>query len=201
MNRGRLYIISGPSGSGKDAVMRGIFKARPEILFSISSITRSMRVGEVEGEKYNFISREKFEDMLSKDMFLEHNVYVGNYYGTPRKPVEDAINNGKDIFVEVDVNGAKQVKSKIKDAISIFILPPSLEVLKQRLSGRGTEDAEIVEKRISAATYEIECAKNYDYVVVNNILEDAVNDCLSIIDIDRLKTERNFDLINKLLNK
>lgn len=198
---GRLFIVSGPSGSGKDTVLKEIFKRCPEIEFSISSITRPMREGEVEGEKYNFISREKFEDMLKNDQLLEHNVFVGNYYGTPKAPVDKAIIEGKDMIIEVDVNGAFQIKKKLPNAISIFIMPPSLETLRARLTGRGTEKAEVIEKRLGEALSEISRASEYDYIVVNNVLEEAVNDAVAIIKTDRMRTDRNLHLINDVLSK
>lgn len=198
---GRLFIFSGPSGSGKDTVLKEIFKCCPEIEFSISSITRPMREGEVEGEKYNFISREKFEDMLAHDQLLEHNVFVGNYYGTPKAPVEKAIGEGRDMIIEVDVNGAFQIKEKLPSAISIFIMPPSLEVLRNRLTGRGTEKAEVIEKRLGEALSEISRAAEYDYIVVNDVLSEAVNDAVAIIKTDRMRTDRNLHLINDVLGK
>lgn len=201
MNKGRLFIISGPSGSGKDTVLQELFKKCPDLLFSISSVTRPMRQGETEGEKYNFISREQFESMIANDELLEHNQFVGNYYGTPKAPVEAAINSGKDIIVEIDVNGAAQIRSKIKDAISVFIMPPSLEILKARLSRRGTETADIIEKRIAAALGEISRATEYDYIVVNDDLIEAVDDFAAIITADRLKTERQSALVDFVLNK
>ena len=118
MNKGKLFILSGPSGSGKDTILKEALLRHPEIKLSISSITRDMREGEVEGEKYHFISREEFEDQLAHDMFLEHNVFVGNYYGTPRGPVEECLAAGSDMIVEIDVNGAKQVKAKMPQATS-----------------------------------------------------------------------------------
>ena len=201
MNKGRVYIISGPSGSGKDSVMKKVFEKQPDIAFSISSITRAMRPGEVEGEKYNFISRERFEEMIKNDELLEHNVFVGNYYGTPKAPVINCIENGKDILIEVDVNGAIQIRDKMPEAVSIFIMPPSLDILKKRLTGRGTDSEDVIEKRLNEALREIACAKDYDYIVVNDDLETAANDFVSIMLIDKFKTDRNLELINKILNK
>ncbi len=201
MNKGRVYIISGPSGSGKDTLLKCVFERVPEIKFSISSITRDMRPGEVEGEKYNFISRERFEEMLANDELLEHNVFVGNYYGTPKAPVINCIENGQDIFIEVDVNGAAQIREKMPEAVSIFIMPPSLAVLNTRLCGRGTDSAEIIKKRLNEALREISQAVKYDYVVVNDNLDAAVDDIVAIMSVDRLKTDRNLNLINKVLSK
>lgn len=201
MSKGRLFIISGPSGSGKDTVLKGIFKRCPDIKFSISSITRPMREGEVEGDKYNFVSREKFEEMLKNDMLLEHNVFVGNYYGTPKAPVMDCIKNGSDMIIEVDVNGANQIRKKMPEAVSIFIMPPSLEELRARLSGRGTETQEVIDKRIYEALREIESAVLYDFIIVNDDLEKAVDDVISVMTVDRFKTDRNLHLINKVLGK
>ncbi len=189
MSKGRLVIISGPSGSGKDTILKKALKILPEIKFSISSITRPMREGEVQGEKYNFISKEAFEDMIKNDMLLEYNNYVGNYYGTPKAPVEKVINEGGEIILEIDVNGQKNVKEKIDSALSIFIMPPSIEVLRARLSGRGTDSPEVIEKRMKTALYEIECAKNYDYIVINDDLDKAVEDFVAIIKADRLNRE------------
>ncbi len=199
MNKGRLFIVSGPSGSGKDTVLKEFFKICPEVEFSISSVTRPMRTGEVEGEKYNFISREKFELMIAEDRLLEHNVFVGNYYGTPKAPVEKCVAEGRDMIIEIDVNGAAQIREKLPEAVSVFIMPPSLEVLKQRLSGRGTETAEVIEKRIGEALREIGEAHKYDYIVVNDVLSDAVNDLVTVIRCDRLKTDRRQQLIDSVL--
>lgn len=200
MNKGRLFIISGPSGSGKDTVLGEVLKTYPDLKFSISSITRPMREGEKEGEKYHFISREEFEDMIKNDRLLEHNVFVGNYYGTPREPVEKCIEAGEDIFVEIDVNGAAQIRQKAKDALSIFIMPPSMSVLRARLTGRGTETPELIEKRLEAAAKEIARADEYDYIVINDVLEDAVADVNAIIRSDRAREERNEGIAQRVLN-
>ena len=201
MTKGRLIIVSGPSGSGKDTILQKVFERLPEIKFSISTITRAMRPGEVEGEKYNFVSREYFEDMIKNDLLLEYNNYVGNYYGTPKTPVDKAIAEGKEIIVEVDVNGARNIKKCREDAISVFILPPSYEELNRRLSARGTDAPEVIEKRMKAALDEIAEAVNYDYIVVNDDLNEAVEDFITIIRSDRLSIKRQNYLIDEVLKK
>ncbi len=193
MRKGQLYILSGPSGSGKDTILKIVLERLNDLELSISSITRKMRTGEVNGEKYNFISREAFEQMLAEDAFLEHNVYADEYYGSPRKPVENHLKNGKDVILEIDVNGARQIREKCRDAISIFILPPSFEELKNRLLSRGTETEQKQMERLNIALEEIKCADEYDYIVVNDNLEEACNELASIITCYRCKLEnRNY---------
>ncbi len=199
MSKGNVFIISGPSGSGKDALMAELFEKEPDLFFSISSVTRNMREGEVEGEKYNFISREKFEDMIENDEFLEYNLYVDNYYGTPKAPVENAVNEDRDVFIEVDVNGAKNIRRRLPEAISIFVMPPSFQELKRRLSARGTESDEVIALRLSAALREIKRAKEYDYIVVNDVLSDAVDDVISIIRASKCALKIQKHIINEVL--
>lgn len=196
-----MFIISGPSGSGKDTILAELFKLYPDIKFSISSITRPMRGGEKPGEKYNFILKDDFEKMIECDELLEYNVFLDNYYGTPKAPVINAINNGDDIIVEVDVNGAAQIRKKMPECTSIFILPPSLEVLNERLCGRGTESDEKIKKRLECAIGEIKRATEYDYVVVNDDINIAIQKLLDIIKTDKYKTDRNLTLINEIIYK
>lgn len=200
MSKGNIYIVSGPSGSGKDTLLAELFKRIDNIFFSISSITRPMREGEKEGEKYNFISKEKFISMIGNNELLEHNNYVGNYYGTPKAPVLKASEEGKDVIIEVDVNGAAAIRSKLSDTVSIFIMPPSFEELRRRLSGRGTESDEVIAERMYKALEEIGRAKEYDYIVVNDDLDTAVNNAVSIILSNRLKLDKNLNVIDEVLN-
>lgn len=199
MSKGGVFIISGPSGSGKDTLLKKLFEQCPELKFSISSITRGMREGEVEGEKYNFISREKFESMIKEDKLLEYNVYVNNYYGTPREPVEKAVAENKDIFIEVDVNGAESIRQKLPEAISIFVMPPSFEELKRRLSGRGTETEEVINLRMAESLGEIKRAVEYDYIVVNDDLSTAVQDVIAIIKGSKYALKRQKNIIDEVL--
>ena len=200
MNKGGIVIISGPSGSGKDTLLKELFKKCPEIKFSISSVTREMREGEREGEKYNFISRSEFENLIKNNLMLEYNVYVGNYYGTPKKPVLEAAQKGDDIIIEVDVNGAAKIRKKLPQSVSIFIMPPSFEELEKRLSGRGTETKEVIAERMNSALSEIERATEYDYIVVNDDIDTAVDDIIQIISGSRLMLKRQKHIIDEVLN-
>ena len=199
MNKGRLYIVSGPSGSGKDTILKEVFKKHPEIAFSISSISRPMRAGEVEGEKYHFISKEEFEKLIADDMLLEYNEFCGNYYGSPKAYVYECIEAGKDIILEVDVNGAAKVREAMPEAVSIFIMPPSYEELYNRLCGRKTETIEVINARMDVALGEIARATEYDYIVINDNLDEAIEDLLSIILSARLTLNKQKNIIDEVL--
>ena len=176
MNKGRVYIISGPSGSGKDTVLKKIFEKCPQVAFSISSITRPMREGEVEGEKYNFVTREHFEEMIANDQLLEHNVFVGNYYGTPKDYVEQQMEAGRDVILEIEIQGAMKVKEQFPNAILLFVMPPSIAELHQRLVGRGTETEEVIMERLLRAYEEAVGIEEYDYIIINDDLDACVKE-------------------------
>lgn len=188
MEKGKIFIVSGPSGSGKSTVLREVFKNRDRMWFSVSATTRAPRAGETDGVDYFFVGKEEFLGMIEKDELLEHAQFVGNYYGTPRGPIEKKLAEGFDVVLDIEVQGAAQVKSRIPDATSIFIKPPSFEVLEKRLRGRGTESEEKISGRLERAMQEINDAYKYDYVVTNDSVERAAAVIKSIMEII---TERN----------
>lgn len=198
MNKGTLFIVSGPSGCGKGTVLAEIIK-QDNIYYSVSATTRSPRPGEVNGVNYHFLSKDEFEKLIENDGVLEYANYCGNYYGTPKKPVEDMLAEGKNVILEIEVQGALKVMDKCPEAVSVFILPPSLKELRRRLHKRGTETEEVIEKRIGEAAGEIRKAVNYDYVMINGELETAVPDLLSIINSQKLKKENSDYLIDEVL--
>ena len=201
MNKGSVFIISGPSGSGKDTILRRLLKKDPEIRFSISSTTRAMREEDKKEKKYDFISVDEFENMIANNELWEYNRYVNNYYGTPKKPVMQAVDEGKDIIIEVDVNGAAAIREKMPEALSVFIMPPSLEELERRLCGRGTDSKEVIAERLETALEEIARAPEYDYIVINGDIDTAVDDIISIITAVNLKLEKQKYIINEVLGK
>ncbi|MCM3321763.1 guanylate kinase [Cytobacillus kochii] len=180
--KGLLIVLSGPSGVGKGTVRKEIF-SQPDTAFeySISMTTRKPRQGEVDGVDYFFKSREEFETLIEQDKLLEYAEFVGNYYGTPVDYVKQTLNEGKDVFLEIEVQGAKQVREKFPDGLFIFLVPPSLSELKNRIVTRGTETEDIINNRLSAAKEEIEMMKLYDYVVENDQVENACDRINAIV--------------------
>ncbi len=181
MSKGQLYIISGPSGSGKSTVLREVFKRRDRLWFSVSATTREPRPGERDGVDYFFVTREEFDRMAADGELLEHAVYVKNCYGTPRKPVLDRMEQGIDVILDIDVQGAEQVKKKMPGAVTVFITPPSMEELDRRLRGRSTESEEKIQERLRTAAAELERAETYDHIVVNDRVERAAEELLAIM--------------------
>ena len=193
MNKGSLFIVTGPSGAGKGAVLGGLQRTMDNVFYSISATTRQPRPGEVDGVNYYFLSHERFKEMIANGELLEHAEYVGNYYGTPEGPVNEMLAQGKDVILEIEVQGALIVKEKRPDAILVFIAPPSFEVLESRLRGRGTEKDEVVAMRLEKARSECAHMDGYDYIVVNDLLDDSISNLASIIRAARCRSA-NVDL-------
>lgn len=189
--KGLLIVLSGPSGVGKGTVRKAIFDdPETDFEYSISMTTRSQRVGEVDGVDYFFKTREEFEKLIKDDAFIEYAEYVGNYYGTPVQYVRDTMDAGKDVFLEIEVQGARQVRKKFPEALFIFLAPPTLEHLEQRLIGRGTESQEVIQNRINEARKEVEMMNLYDYVVINDEVMEAKQKVQTIVEAEHLKRER-----------
>lgn len=187
MGKGLLIVLSGPSGVGKGTVCNELRSRLPELVYSVSATTRNPRLGEENGVNYFFKSREQFEEMIAHDQLLEYAEYVGNYYGTPRDFVEATLQSGRDIILEIEVQGALKVKSKFPEGIFVFLLPPSLDELKGRIVGRGTESQATIDHRMSVAADEIGLMENYDYAVVNDEIENACHRIQSIIIAEHCK--------------
>lgn len=189
--RGMLIVLSGPSGVGKGTVRKALF-SQPgnDFQYSVSMTTRQPRSGEVNGKDYFFVSKEEFEQHIREGQMLEYAKYVDNYYGTPLKYINDTLDEGKDVFLEIEVNGAMQVRSKCPDGVFIFLTPPDLMELRQRLIHRGTDSMEVINKRIHKAFGEIQMMQNYDYAVVNDQVDNAVTKIKDIIRSERLRVPR-----------
>ena len=188
--RGILFVLSGPSGVGKGTVRKRLFETNPNLKYSVSATTRKKRPGEVEGTDYFYKTKTEFEQMIKQNELLEHAKYVENYYGTPRKFVEETLAGGHDVFLEIEVQGALQVKENFSEGVFIFLLPPNLEELRKRIIQRGTETEDLVRHRLEEARHEIEMMDHYDYVVVNDDVDKAVAQIKAIIQSEHLKQER-----------
>jgi len=188
--QGLLIVISGPSGAGKGTICKALLQKNKDLKISVSCTTRSPREGEKEGINYYFISKEKFEDMIEKNEFLEYATVYGNYYGTPRKYVEEELKKGNDVILEIDIQGALMVKEKYPEGVFIFILPPSMEELKNRIIKRGSETEDSLNTRFTAAFEEIKYMSKYDYAVVNDYVDEAVKKIECIIVAEKCKCNR-----------
>lgn len=189
MKKGRILIVSGPSGVGKGTVLKELMKRHPNLRFSVSATTRAPRPGEIDGVHYRFLDKACFEDMIQRDALLEYAGYAGNYYGTPLEPVEEALEQGVSVILEIEVQGALKVMERRKDAISIFIGPPSYEELRRRLYGRGDTAPEVAEKRLRIALEECAQSHNYNYIVINDTVEQAVKECEAILLAESCRSE------------
>lgn len=188
--RGLLLVISGPSGVGKGTICQEFIKNNKDSVISVSATTRAPREGEVHGENYYFYDEDKFLKMIENDELLEWASFCGNYYGTPKQAVLDNLAKGKNVILEIEVQGALKVKSKFPEGVFIFILPPNLAELRARLEGRGTENSEVVEQRLQTAIGEIQQSIKYNYFVVNNEIKQATEDIEAIIKAEKIRVER-----------
>ena len=201
-DRGLLIVFSGPSGVGKGTVRREIFESSEnQFQYSVSMTTRAQRPGEVDGVDYFFRTREEFEELIRQGQMLEYAEYVGNYYGTPLSYINKTLDEGKDVFLEIEVQGAKQVKEKVPDGVFIFLTPPDLAELKSRIVGRGTDADEVIEERMKVAKEEIEMMALYDYAVVNDEVPLAVERIKNIIASEHFRVDRVIGKYIKMLKE
>lgn len=193
--KGTLIVLSGPSGVGKSTVISELLSERPDIHFSVSFTTRQPRVGEADGVSYCFVSREDFEGMIARGELLEYAQYVGNYYGTSLKVIEDKLNAGVDVLLEIEVQGAATVKQKCPDAVLIFVIPPTFEELSRRLHGRATDSEDVIEGRLNQAKAEYKQIPLYDYLVINDSVPNATQEILSILSAEGCRVDQRLPVI------
>ncbi len=199
MSKGVLLVISAPSGAGKGTIIKRLMDDDRSLKLSVSATTRAPRPGEIDGEDYFFLSREEFDDLVKNGEMLEHAEYVGNCYGTPKGPVERWLEDGQDVILEIDVQGGQQVKKIMPECVSIFILPPSMKELENRLRGRSTEMDAVVDARLQAAREEVRHAEEYDYVVINDTVDKAVEDIKTIIAAEKHRFIRVSSIVERVL--
>lgn len=201
MNKGKLYIVSAPSGAGKTSLVRQLVSDLDQLTVSVSHTTRQMRTGETHGKDYFFASVDEFKQMIVDHAFLEHAQVFDNFYGTAQQSVEYYLNNGIDVILEIDWQGAQQVRKMMPDCLSIFILPPSTEVLQQRLENRGQDSKEIIDRRMRDAVNEMSHCNEFDYLIVNDDFQQALAELRSIIISHRLQKQRQLKKLAPLLEK
>ena len=199
--KGIIIVVSGFSGAGKGTVMKALTAKYDKYALSISATTRNPRPGEKNGREYFFVSNEEFEKLIKENGLIEHAGYVDHYYGTPRKFVEDQLDAGKDVILEIEIQGALQIKEQYPEAVLLFIMPPSAKELKKRLTGRGTETEEVIAQRLKRAKEESVGIEKYDYIVVNDDLDECVEQVHDIISAAHMAPSRNLDFINTIRNE
>ena len=200
MNKGNLIVFSGPSGSGKGTILSNYLNSDEgkSAAISVSATTRNPRPGEVDGVNYFFLTKEKFEEQIKENGFLEYAVFCGNYYGTPKQAVLDKLDSGIDVILEIEVQGAMNIKKQMPDAVMIFVVPPSFKILRNRLISRGTESEDVIDQRIKTAVSEVDFINEYTYVIINDNLEQAVMEFSSVLKAERLKVNKNNNKIQEV---
>ena len=196
--QGVLLVLSGPSGAGKGTICQKLRENRNDLSYSVSATTRAPRRGEVDGKDYFFLTIDRFKEMIANDEMLEYAEIYGNYYGTPRSYVMNILDQGRDVVLEIDPQGALQIKKRFPDAVFVFIVPPSLDELTKRIYKRGTDSEEVIKRRLSAATSELAYASKYDYIIVNDEVEKASKKVSNIIDAERNRAVRTFFIVNEI---
>ena len=196
MKRGKTFIVSGPSGLGKSTVLKSLLERRRDVYFSVSATTREIRPGEENGVHYHFLEVDTFRQWITSEEFLEYAEYVGNFYGTPKRYVDEAMDRGEDVILDIEIQGAIQVKSKRPETVSVFIAPPSWTELERRLTERGTDSPDKIQKRLLRAKVEFQTAHTYDYFVINDNVENAVRELEAIMTAEHCKPKERMEIIN-----
>ena len=196
MTKGKCFIVSGPSGVGKSTVLHALMAKRKNVYFSVSATTRDPRPGEVDGVHYHFLNVDTFRQWIANEEFLEYAEFVGNFYGTPKRFVDEAMERGEDVILDIEVQGAIQVTSKRPDTVRIFIAPPSWAELERRLTERGTDSPDKIQKRLLRAKVEFQTAHTYDYFVINNTVDEAVEELNAIMTAEHCKPRERMEILN-----
>ena len=196
--KGVLLVVSGPSGAGKGTICQLIREQLPDLGYSISVTTRQPRVGEVDGVNYFFKTVPQVKEMIARGELLEYAEVYGNYYGTPRKYVEDLLNTGHDVLLEIDIQGALQIKERFPEGVFVFIVPPSLDELSARIYKRGTDSEDVIKRRMASAAGELTYAQKYDYIIVNDIAQKAANKVLTIMEAERYRVDRTYFIVDRI---
>lgn len=200
-NKGLLLVVSGPAGAGKGTICGAFLKRHPEVHLSVSATTRAPRAMEQDGVHYYFLQKPQFEQMIAEGKLIEWAQFCDNYYGTPRAAVEEQLAAGHDVLLEIEVQGAMQVKEQFPEAVFLFILPPSMTELRNRIIGRGTETMEVIDKRMKRAEEEVRLAEQYDYFILNDTVEDATKRFESVVQAEKIKISRNSALLEEVRGK